>query len=114
MKPAAKNKEWLDKIKAEQGIEIPSLKAEPVMRQDLLWVWEAFCALDRARGTTFTGGGVVHNPITHAEIYYYCCLNCITDARSKMRLSRFIPSMDRVYMIDHIESIKRQNKKATK
>lgn len=112
LKPAAKNKEWLNKVKLEQGIKISSLDAEPVIRLDILWIWEVFCELNRARGTVFTGGGVMHTPITYAEIYYYCSLNSIEDARSKMLLNKLIPAMDRVYMIDHIESIAKQNKKA--
>lgn len=108
------HKAWIDKVRKEQGLAVSSTASEVTLRQDLLWVWNAFCDLNRVRGTVFTGHVVVHEPITYTDIKNYLDIKCIEDSRSKILLSRFITSMDKVYINDHLEKLKIESEKAKK
>lgn len=108
MKPTGRNKNWIAKLKEEQGGKAPSLEKEPELRFDLLWVWNGFQHIHRARRTLYVGSDVIEQPLSVTEIADYCALMGIEDELSKKLFFRFSNAMDEVYLSHHSEELKKR------
>lgn len=77
---------------------------QPELHPTLVWVWEAYIALDRSRQFGFNGP----QPIMLSDIEAYCRLHSIED---RSDLIRYIQLMDGEYISQAREKLKKEQKR---
>jgi hypothetical protein len=80
------------------------LTGQPELYETLVWVWEAYIALDRSRQFGFNGP----QPIMLSDIEAYSRLHSIED---RSDLIRYIQLMDGVYLSHSVEKLKKEQKR---
>lgn len=76
-----------------QGNIVPALSAKPVLFEDLIWIWEAFCMLNKCRNVGMMGP----DPIPFAEMRSMAD-ELELDSSTRFRFFDRISFIDRVYL----------------
>lgn len=96
----------------EQGIdwrELPIFANQPVLFNDLKWIYDAFWALSNSRQL----GMASAQPILVSEVLSYCELTGIWDLEDREELLYFVQFLDKIFL-QEMEKKKPSAKGSTK
>lgn len=105
-KPASQNREWLETVSKEYGVEVPALENEHALYRHLHWVWSFFLDLNKFRKFRQEGP----EPLSYAEIESLAALRGMCHNADIEDLLYYIPAMDQKYLELAHESMKKDRK----
>lgn len=94
---------------AREGVNVPSVTAEPQILPVYLWLWHAFCMLSERRfRIDFTP-----QPIQFSEIVVFSDETGVFDEVRREQLRNVVTALDRMFMDNHWTQVNKQAAAAT-